>query len=144
MANKAFERFEYSARFEFRVKECGCFRRNRPQTAYKYLSAHARFILTQTRARGEPVIPMRGRPDGSGQFAIEIPDYERTKKCGMKLRVTPLSGLYSRIFIRSFGGAISHRMARFVPTENNLDFLVQRVHTPMQSGTFTCSPPISN
>ena len=32
------------------------------------------------RQSGNPVIPMRGRPDGSGQFAIEIPDYERTKK----------------------------------------------------------------
>src|SRR5882724_8998082 len=55
LANKAFARFAYSARFAFLVKECGCFRRNRHQTAYKYLRAHARLILARTQARGEPV-----------------------------------------------------------------------------------------
>src|SRR5215472_13439921 len=32
------------------------------------------------------------------------------QRCGMKLRVTPLSGLYNKIFIKSFTGVISDRI----------------------------------
>src|SRR5260370_1475027 len=53
VAKNGFASFEYGARLAFFVKECGCLRRNRPQTAYKSLCAHAEFILTQMRARGE-------------------------------------------------------------------------------------------
>ena len=53
LRNEAVASFAYSARSALCVKECGCFRRNRPQTAYKYLCAHTEFILTQILARRE-------------------------------------------------------------------------------------------
>src|SRR5260370_6255565 len=53
VAKNGFASFAYSARSAFLVKEGGCFGRTRPQTAYKSLCAHAEFILTQMRARGE-------------------------------------------------------------------------------------------
>jgi hypothetical protein len=52
-ANKAFAGFAYSARVAFRVKECGCFRRNRPQTVYKSLCAHCEIHPNTDAARGE-------------------------------------------------------------------------------------------
>src|SRR5260370_32531789 len=68
LANKAFARFAYSARSALCVKGCGCFRRNRPQTAYKYLRAHARVILTQMPARDEAAF----RSGRSGESQLRL------------------------------------------------------------------------
>src|SRR5260370_14384044 len=76
LANKAFARFAYSARSALCVKECGCFGSNRTQTAYKYLRAHARVILTQMPARDEAAfrsgIPKRAEAGRSGESQLRL------------------------------------------------------------------------
>src|SRR5258706_14147644 len=66
----------------FYVKECGCFRRNRPQTAYKYQRAHARFILTQISARGEGESGESRRNRGSRFERSLDHDYARADTLG--------------------------------------------------------------
>src|SRR5260370_17609623 len=117
LANKAFARFAYSARSALCVKECGCFRRNRPQTAYKYLRAHARVILTQMPARDEAAF--RSGRSGESQLrllpvnpGIIVPECCRSKStlcvvrhaflfCWLASKPAPIS-FRSRCFRRNF------------------------------------------
>src|SRR6266446_5434253 len=88
LRNETVASFAYSARSALCVKECGCFRRNRPQTAYKSLCAHASFILTQMPARGEREFDESSRKVGSSLgSAAKRADAKQTEFC------TYLSGI---------------------------------------------------